>query len=135
MNQRTHGPIERTQVRHTPRVDATVDITIVADGSGRPRQLTGIHPERAGQVVDDYARRSHVIEVLVTANGATTSVPGPRYRAHATACRRAAIVREATRNRTGGIALLTALADTPHQRDLVADLSAVLFPAGEEASA
>lgn len=61
--------------------------------------------------------------------------PGPRYGEHAAACRRARIVREATRNRTGGIALLTALVDTPHQRTLVADLGTALFPDGEEARA
>lgn len=130
-----HDPIERTRIQHTPRANATVDITVVADGTGRPRNLTGIHPGRAGQVVDDYARRSHVIEVLVTTGGETTSVPGPRYRDHEAACRRARIVREARRNRTGGIALLTALVDTPHQRDLIDELGAALFPENEEVTA
>lgn len=127
--------IERTQVRHTPGADTTVDITVVADGSGRPKRLTGIHPGCAGRIVDDYARRSHVIEVLVTTGGETTSVQGPRYREHEAACRRARIVREARRNRTGGIALLTALVDTPHQRDLIDELGAALFPENEEVTA
>lgn len=48
--------------------------------------------------------------------------------------RRQRIIETAKQHRTGGLAILVALMDTPHQRAFAAELSEALFPNGEEVS-
>lgn len=115
----------------TTQPSARIEVRVVSDGWGRPRTMR-VRPDDLWRIVADYARRTHVIEVIATIDGREVVTPGPRAREFAAACRRARIVHAATVNRAGGIALLTALVDTPHQRDLVRELGAALFPDGEE---
>lgn len=108
-----------------------IDVRVVSDGTGRPREMS-VLPDDLGRIVADYAARSHVIEVVATISGERVSTRGPRYREHASACRRAQIIETAKQHRTGGLALMVALTDTPHQQAFAAELGKALFPTGEE---